>query len=416
MTIQRTPRSPGRRIGVVLTAALLVTCTAGRDSAAPTYRDSAGTALIEYPTTFTAAGGRHWSTDPNPLFSIGETEPELFRVHSALFQSDGGVVVANGGASELLLFDSGGHLRARAGAQGGGPGEFHQLGSLSIGPGDSLYAYDERQRRLSVFDRDGAFARALTLQGLDTLGYADQVGVLHNGQIVGAFRQWTRGVGLVRDSLALVTFTSSGAVAALIGVFPHAYVDWGPHAVPGGGTAAIPAPAPLSSVTAVGWGDSAIYVGVPDPFALIRMTPDGTRRVTRQRAAPPPVTDADRERFLTALAADDPVVARQLEYVRGLKSPPTLPAFGFDAYRARVGEQALLVTDAGGVWLLPFQFPDDSTSEPWPQFDANGLYEGTVTLPARFRATAVRGNVALGVYKDSTDVELVRAYRLISRQ
>jgi hypothetical protein len=102
--------------------------------------------------------------------------------------------------------------------------------------------------------------------------------------------------------------------------------------------------------------------------------------------------------------------------VRGLKSPPTLPAFGFDAYTARVGEQALLVTDAGGVWLLPFQFPDDSVSAPWPRFDAEGRYEGTVTLPARFRATDVRGDMVLGVYKDSTDVELVRAYRVISAQ
>jgi hypothetical protein len=416
MTVQRTPRSPTCGVGVVLAAALLVRCTAVRASAAPTYRDSAGIALIEYPATFTAAGGRHWSTDPDPLFSIGETAPELFRVRSALFQLDGGVVVANGGASELLLFDSGGHLRARAGSQGGGPGEFHQLGALSIGPGDSLYAYDERQRRLSVFDRDGAFARALTLQGLDTLGYADQVGVLRNGLIVGAFRRRTSGVGLVRDSLAVVTFTSSGAVAARLGMFPHAYVDWGPHAVPGGGFAAIPAPAPLSSVTAVGLGDSAIYVGVPDPFALIRMTPDGTRRVTRQRAVPPSVTVADRERLLTALAKEDRVLARDLDYVRGLKSPPTLPAFGFDAYTARVGEQALLVTDAGGVWLLPFQFPDDSVSAPWPRFDAEGRYEGTVTLPARFRATDVRGDMVLGVYKDSTDVELVRAYRVISAQ
>jgi hypothetical protein len=337
----------------------------------------------------------------------------LFRVGAALFQSDGGVVVANGGASELLLFDAAGHLRAHAGRQGGGPGEFQQLWSLSIGPGDSLFAYDGRERRLSVFDRNGTFARTVALQGLDTLGNADQVGVLRNGRIVGAFRRRTRGTGLVRDSLAVVSFTASGAAPMLLGVFPHVYVDWGPHAVPGGGTAAIPAPAPLSSVTAVSVGDSAVYVGLPDPYAVIRLTLNGTRRVTRPREPPPPLTGADRERFFAALATSP--FARELDLVRHLKSPPTLPGFGFDSFTATVGKQALLVTDVGGVWLLPFQFPDDSVPAPWPQFDADGLYEGTVALPARFRATAVRGNVVLGVYRDGVDVEHVRAYRVVER-
>ena len=400
---------------MLVTAALVAACTAARDSAAPIHRDSAGVSLIEYPTTFAASGGRHWSTDPDPIFSIGEKEPELFIVETALFQSDGGVVVANGGASELLLFDPNGRLRARAGGQGGGPGELHQLSSLSIGPGDSLFVYDARERRLSVFDPGGAFARALTLQGVDTLGNAMDVGVLRSGEIIAAFSRHGAGTGLVRDSVVVVTFAPSGTPTALLGVFPHVYVDLGPHTTPGGGTAAYPVPALLSGMTAVSPGDRAIFVGVPEPYSLTRISTSGSLRVTRQRDLPPAVTDADRERFVAALELRRSAVEER-DMVRRLRSPPTLPAFGFDPMTSMVGEQALLVTDAGGVWLHPFQFPHDSTAAPWPRFDAEGLYEGTVTLPPRFRATAVRGDVVLGVYMDSTDVEVVRAYRLVAQR
>lgn len=399
----------------LLTIALAAGCEPAADSSSINRSDSLGVSLIEYAPSFAAAAAHAWSTDPEPVLSIGAPDAELFRVRVALFQSDGGIVVAHGGAYELLLFDHTGRLYARAGGEGGGPGEFHQLTYLSVGPADSLYAYDAGERRLSVFDPRGPFARAATLQGLDTLGTAEQVGVLRSGEIVGAFRRRTAGAGLVRDSLLVMTFMSSDRLAARLGVFPHLYTDWGPHPVPGDGTASVPLPVPLSSVTAVTVGDSAIYVGLPDRYALIRLTPGGVRRITRQREPPRAVTEADRARLFAALGGGR-MRGPELAVLRGLKGPGTLPAFGVEPLTARVGEPAMLVTDLDGVWLRPFQLPDDSVNVPWPRFTGDGLYEGTVTLPPRFRPTAVRGDLVLGVYRDATDVEYVRAYRLAAHR
>ncbi len=156
-----------------------------------------------------------------------------------------------------------------------------------------------------------------------------------------------------------------------------------------------------------------MYVALSDPYALISLDRNGVRRITRQREKPPRITDADRDKLFGALAQGR-TNSPELAVLRDVKGPPTLPAFGFEPLTARVGEQAMLVTDVGGVWLQPFHLPNDSRNPPWPRFDSDGLYEGTVQLPARFRPTAVRGDMVLGVYKDSLDAESIRAYRLNS--
>jgi hypothetical protein len=321
-------------------------------------------------------------------------------------------VVANGGSESLLLFDRAGLPRGHAGGEGGGPGEFRELTFLSVGSGDSLFVYDNREHRLSAFDATGTFTRSVTLREVDAMGRADQVGVLGSGEIVGAFHRRTEGVGLVRDSLLVVLFDPSGGAAVTLGVFPHLYTHWGPHPIPGGaGTAAFPLPVAFSSLAAMSVHDASIYVGLADRLALIRLDRTGTRRITRQQEAPGAVTEAHRQRLFTALAARG-VPERELEILRQLRGPTTLPAFGYEPLTASYDEQAMLVTDLDGLWLQPFQLPD-SAGAAWWRFDARGFYEGMVTLPARFRPTAVRGNVVLGVYRDSTDIESVRGYRIV---
>jgi hypothetical protein len=313
----------------------------------------------------------------------------------------------------LFFLDGAGLLRGVAGGDGEGPGEFLQLADITVGPADSLFVYDGRKRSVSVFDRDGVFGRSVRLGGVDTLGAAEYVGAVHNGELVGAFRQQTNGPGLVRDSLVLVAFTPGGEPRRALGVFPHLYVNWGPHSLPGQAQPmAFPVPVPFSPVTIVGVRDSLVLVAVPDPYTLTVSDLRGVRRITRQHAPAPPVADADRERLLEALGTG-PARLREVEMLFHVEGPARLPAFGVEPLTAKVGEQHLLVTDAGGVWLRPFRLPGDTAARGWPRFGPDGVYEGTVTIPARFRPTAVRGDVVLGVYQDELDVESVRAYHLI---
>ena len=391
----------------------LAACTRADDSVLPILTDSLGVTLVEYPTSFGSTTDRTWAAEPEPLFSIGESSAELFRIRTVVFQSNGGIVVANGGSHELILFDPARRLQTRTGGEGGGPGEFRQLTFLSVGAADSLFAYDAREHRLSVFDPSGVYVRSVTLQGLDPFGTAELVAVSTNGEIVGAFHQRTSGPGLVRDSIVVAMFDWSGQLASSLGVYPHFYTHWGPHTDPhGGGTSVFPLPVVLSGITAVGVGNAAIFVGVPNPYELIRIGRSGERRITRTRASPDLLTEVHRDRMFTALGRSmDP---QELTMLRELTGPIAFPAFGSDPLTARVGEPTLLVTDAGGVWLRPFSFPDDSGSVGWPRFDADGFYEGTTVVSSHFRPTAVRGDVVLGVYRDTTDVEYVRAYRLVA--
>src|SRR5688572_6620169 len=155
---------------------LLLGCVAAGDSASPTRSDSLGVSVIEYENDFAAASGSEWLVDSVPLFAVGDSTPELFQVRTAKFLSDGHFVVADGGSRELLVFDQDGQLVTRAGGEGEGPGEFRDLTFVSVGPADSLFAYDGRARALSVFDRRGQFNRSLSLRAAAGIGSIEQVG------------------------------------------------------------------------------------------------------------------------------------------------------------------------------------------------------------------------------------------------
>ncbi len=200
---------------------IIVGCSSAEDRSSPILSDSLGVTLIDYAGSFAASRARSWSVAAEPTLTIVQTDPAFYRVGAALFQSDGRIVVANGGSYQLLLFERAGQPHATSGGKGGGPGQFHQLTFVSVGRGDSVFAYDTRERRVSVFDKNGTFARAVTLRGLDTLGIAEQVSVLRNGEFATAFGLRTRGNCLVRDSLVVITFTPSGEPVASLGIFPH---------------------------------------------------------------------------------------------------------------------------------------------------------------------------------------------------
>src|SRR5690606_2883022 len=80
------------------------------------------------------------------------------------FLVDDGVVLANGGDWSLRRYAWSGRLEAKVGQLGSGPAEFRQLSRVAPMPGDSILVYDGELSRLSVFDRDGRFARNLGVE------------------------------------------------------------------------------------------------------------------------------------------------------------------------------------------------------------------------------------------------------------
>lgn len=402
---------------MLLTLVALAGCgSADGDSVSPVVSDSAGVTIVDYASEYEATSQRRWRADEEPLFTIGGTSLPLHRVIGPAFQSDGGFVVGNAEFHELLFFSPEGELLARTGGQGDGPGEFRGLSLLSVGAADSVLAYDRSERRASLFGPAGAFVRTVPMPDLERI--VSDVGILSvtyvswvgNGRMIIAVDQRTPGTGLVHDSLVIIASSPAGELFDILATFPNTWRHWGPHRMPGHGLVAFPLPVPLSGVTAVaGYGDSA-FVATADHLSLTLLTPDGVQRITRVQQAPDPVTNVHRDALFARLP---PAIQAnpEMEVLRALDGPATLPAFGRGPITGRIGEEPIVVTDLGGIWLQPFSVGDPIDND-WPRFDAAGVYEGVVVMPDGFRPTAVRGDVMLGVYRDSSDVEYVRAYRI----
>lgn len=65
--------------------------------------------------------------------------------------SDGRLIVTDTDAQHLKVLRSDGTLIDSVGRAGQGPGEFQSVGSVQVGPSDSLYVGDSQANRLSVF-------------------------------------------------------------------------------------------------------------------------------------------------------------------------------------------------------------------------------------------------------------------------
>jgi len=133
---------------------------------APEPRDSAGIRIVENERP--ADDSRlSWRMGPEPSVSVGDVTGEdpylLDEVGDATILPDGRIVIANTGTNELRVFDPGGTHLATWGGEGEGPGEFTSLGAVERWRGDSVVAWNQSTRVVSVFDARGVVGRSFAL-------------------------------------------------------------------------------------------------------------------------------------------------------------------------------------------------------------------------------------------------------------
>jgi hypothetical protein len=136
----------------------------------------------------------------------------------------------------------------------------------------------------------------------------------------------------------------------------------------------------------------------------------GLERIIRWSAAREAISDEEWDQYerwrLASAQGDEPDPAAALIPTRG-EHPSTLrPAYS-DVMR----------DDEGNVWVLTsYVDPILSEGEPPPQrwtvFDAEGRWLGELPLPARFALNNVRRGLAIGIARDSFDVERVQFLRI----
>ena len=127
-----------------------------------TESDSAGVAMVTISGSVAALP--EWSLSETPLTEIrGDAPPYLTTVGEVAFGGEGRLLVYDRQSSELRSFGADGQVLQLLARAGDGPGELRNVTQLSVTPGDTVYTFDYRHYRISVFGPDGAFLTSTTV-------------------------------------------------------------------------------------------------------------------------------------------------------------------------------------------------------------------------------------------------------------
>lgn len=367
-------------------------------------RDSAGIRIIENPKP--PEGSRlPWRIGAEPTVSIGELDGEepymLYRVFDAAKLSDGRIVVANYGSSEVRVFDAAGTHLVTAGRAGEGPGEFRSLWRVARWPGDSILAWDFN-RRFSVFGPRGNHGRSFVARSDEnprerrSLPFVD---ARSDGTIVYRLEGDA-------DSTVVEIVDGEGERSASLGAHLHEelVVARGRR----GYTGRMPAPYSRELVISL-WGD--LIVASPhNRYEIRAFRADGTlARIVRREHVPRIPTDADKQFFVdreVALRDAPDIPVELLEEVRrvfgSVPVAATFPAFS-----------AILADDAGHLWVREYEFPrEERLAHLWTVFDPEGHVLGFFETPKDLRILQIGGDYILAHSRDQLDVEYVRVWPL----
>lgn len=404
----------------VLAPALAVTaCGEGRAGASSDVvrRDSAGIEIVHSEAPAWSEAERWRVETDNPLLDVGSAsgpaDQELYQVRGLARLSDGRWVVANGGTNELRFYSPDGELRARAGSEGEGPGEFRRLSGLERLPGDTVLAWDGAVPRVSVFDSTGNLVRSFRLDDPPADFAKEPELSVSRVFPVGAFREGSllaRGLdlpmgenpsnGLTTPTRAYFLYDRDGGYRNLLATYPGAE-RWMRVTESTVEIRTLPFTVnPLQVVAGDRW-----YFGGADRYEIAVHGPDGALpRLIRRRHETRDVSEADEEAYITDRleGVDDPDARTELRRsLQELPFPSTFPAFA-----------DLAVSRDGHLWIQGHRKPDD-TLPPWSVFAPDGRWLGDVDLPEGFDPMWIDDEVVAGVWEDELEVEHLRVYRLV---
>jgi hypothetical protein len=346
---------------------------------------------------------------------VDDSLTSLTFVGSVIEGDDGRFYVTQPQDAEIRIYDEAGELAGRFGREGEGPGEFRGLQGIGwwAGGRDTLWAFDQQLRRVSLFDRDGTFARSIAMSpaafrevfrpsvqtilpdgsALGSPSYASAL--LADGRI--------HSIPILRFPIAggepsVVVETEAGnrQVAIAVGTgqsySAQPYSD-APFAVLSGEAQRV---AVIERPTAAQEGDAR--------YRVTMLGASGDTLWSREYTyAPSPVPAAERDSVRAARLERAVDFATRAGGTRADAEKQIDEKLHLPAFRPPIAEGRL--TNDGSLWLRLTAAPGGATR--WARLDPDGEPDATLDLPTGLRLVEIQGSRGWAVQTDELGVPYV---------
>jgi hypothetical protein len=268
-----------------------------------------------------------WRVDSAPMLDIRGTSPTgelVFGVATmATRLPNGTIALADGASATIRFFSASGQPVRSVGRPGAGPGEFRSITSISQCGADSVYVWDTRQRRMSVFSAAGQYVRQFSIPS-DAATPAAPFLVGCSARRSFAYTTISRDPGpepgIFRGMTPVVVTDADGKItreAATVASTEFA-------AVGGAGF-----PRPLGRSTSFAFAGDRLYIGTADSATIEAYLPDGSRRTIRLDIPRRAATRQHFDHAIELIANLAPAAAREraLAAMREVAIPQYLPPY-----------------------------------------------------------------------------------------
>lgn len=358
-----------------------------------------------------------WTVEVDPVVTVGGSDDreayQLFRVVDATRLSDGRLVIANGGTSELRYYSADGVHLMTVGGEGDGPGEFRGLMQITALPGDTLMVLSFRPG-LSWFGPDGAFldSRRIDFWGLGgapcRLGEGNWF-ALDDGSLL----------TILEDNFGISgcppTPPSPWRQSALVGRTDPTSGRFDTLAILPGTERNSPNYRVFGTSLLMTWGAAAVYLADTGSRDILKLGLSGdTLAVWRNPFERRPVSRAARAVRRRERRRPDGSLLAGADYLY----PDRYPTAG----RLLAGPSGELwvmaypaLTEPISSWRLAraFAFVMDPAGAEWRVLDDDGRVLAHVRTPPGVFPLEVGADYVLGLSRDAFDLETISVHRLL---
>jgi hypothetical protein len=342
-----------------------------------------------------------WAVDPQPHLELGRgpaSEQPFQEIRGVAQLPEGGLAVIDLGTRKIRYFDARGQFVLHRGGEGSGPGEFKYPFLISTSGSDSLTVFDTGLRRFTSFTLDGT-GDPHTLQATPWLrGAATPMGVVGQEILVRRITSGDLGFGLHEQDVTLLWVTAGSGTER---VMRHDRTAWMFRLLDRESGMIYGRDAPFAAKPSATTTRTGALITSGGQFEIFEFDTSGQLlRILRIERRRQPVRPADYEHFVKLQIQSHRGSERSWRLFSDIPLPDSMPAF-----------TAVQVDDVGWIWAKVSEW-DTRKPAPWMVFDPEGRARGIVELPAGLAVAQIGADYVLGVWEDSSGVEVVRRHTL----